>query len=96
MTQLLGTIPYTHWAYFTDEAAAKACGAELSERFDCLIDVELGERVDDKPYLLLAARPVGIGELPERHDEVQIVVQKHGGSYDFGESGWLPAGWRQA
>lgn len=29
-------IPYTHWSYFTDRAAAEACGRELNVCFDYL------------------------------------------------------------
>lgn len=34
------SIPYTHWAYFTDRDAADECGRELDTRFDCLTAVD--------------------------------------------------------
>lgn len=37
---MTGPIPYTHWAYFDDRAAAEACGAELDAAFDCLSGVD--------------------------------------------------------
>lgn len=84
-------MPYTHWAYFSDEATAKACGAELSTRFDCLTAVDFIEAgtEDNRPWLLRAARTMAIDELVERHEEVEAVVERHGGFYDGGESGWF-------
>lgn len=111
-------IPYTHWAYFTDEQAAGACAAELARRFDALVGVEPTEqptaesdeetramlvaggtdpqaieqildpnRPPIPPWLLRAARTVD--DLPTAHAEVRAVVERHGGTYDGGESGWF-------
>lgn len=74
-------IPYTHWAYFRDETSAKACAAELGDYVTRIKYVP-----DEQEWLLLAGRDVDVDGLIERHDEVQEIVERHGGLYDFGES----------
>jgi hypothetical protein len=74
-------IPYTHWAYFPDETSAKACAAELGDYV-----VRIKYVPDEQEWLLLAGRDVDVDGLIERHDEVQEIVERHGGLYDFGES----------
>lgn len=81
-------IPYTHWAYFTDRAAAEACAKELDAQFDCLTSVD--RNYDDTQWLLLAGRTVDIDT--NWHAPVEEVVERHGGRYDGGESGWLDLG----
>lgn len=80
-------IPYTHWAYFTDHAAAEACSAELDATFDCLAAVDCS--YDDTQWLLRAARTVSLDWPGGWHAEIAEVVERHGGFYDGGESGWL-------
>lgn len=79
-----GIIHYTHWAYFDDEAGARACAAELSE-YRVLIDPPTTVR----EWLLRATREVEIDGLVKRHDEVADIVIKHGGSYDGGHSTYV-------
>jgi hypothetical protein len=74
-------IPYTHWAYFPDEVSAKACAKDLGDYVTRLRYIP-----DEQEWLLLAGRDVAIDDLPERHDAVQAIVERHGGLYDFGES----------
>jgi hypothetical protein len=74
-------IPYTHWAYFADEESAKACAKDLGDYVTRLRPVP-----DEQEWLLLAGRDVDVDGLIERHDEVQAIVERHGGLYDFGES----------
>lgn len=74
-------IPYTHWAYFADEASAQACAKDLGDYVTRLRYVP-----DGQEWLLLAGRDVDVDGLIERHDEVQAIVERHGGLYDFGES----------
>src|SRR5260370_19229649 len=79
------TIPYTHWTYFTDRAAAEGCAAELARQdFLCGIDRSVA---DPSQWLLQAARDVPIDGMIERHHMVEAIVTKHGGLYDGGESG---------
>lgn len=83
------TLPYTHWSYFTGRAAAEACGRELDVRFDCLAAVDESEW-DDKPsWLLRASRTVSLDWSNGWHGKIEEVVERHGGSYDGGEFGWL-------
>lgn len=90
-------IPYTHWAYFTDRAAAKACGAELDATFDCLATVDRSYD-DDSLWVLRAARTVGLDWPGGWHDEIAEVVERHGGKYDGGEATLFvrPAAGREA
>lgn len=81
-----GVIPYTHWAYFDDETAAKACAAELAD-YVTRIQRAVGDDVPD--WLLLAGRDVPIGDLVERHAEVRAIVERHGGDYDGGEATYV-------
>lgn len=90
-------MPYTHWTYFTAKAAAEACGAELdAQGFLVALDsVDSDSQIPQLPegeqWLLRAAKPVlvGKGKLVARHAHVESIVQRHGGFYDGGESGWL-------
>ncbi|MFF1444146.1 ribonuclease E inhibitor RraB [Streptomyces sp. NPDC058295] len=78
-----GVVPYTHWAYFSDEESARRCAEDLS---DYVIRIRPPwEEVPD--WLLLAGRDVGPEDdaLIRRHHEVQAIVEKHGGLYDYGE-----------
>jgi hypothetical protein len=80
-----GIIPYTHWAYFPDEASAGRCAAELADYV-----TRVREPLDeDSQWLLLAGRDVAIDDMVERHREVAAIVERHGGLYDGGESTWL-------
>lgn len=85
------TMPYTHWAYFPEQAPAEACGKELTERFNCLsaVDESASTTPETPLWLLRASRTVTISHLVEAHGEVEAVVESHGGTYDGGESGWL-------
>lgn len=77
------TIPYTHWAYFPDEASAQRCAKDLADYV-----IRIQEAVDGAPLerLLLAGRDVPIDQLVERHKEVAAIVTRHGGQYDGGEA----------
>lgn len=77
-------IPYTHWAYFDDRDDADACAKELDVTFDCLTYVE--RSCTDEDWLLRAARTVDLDAPINWHDEVEPVVERHGGFYDFGEA----------
>lgn len=84
-----GLIPYTHWSYFTDRVAAETCGRELDVRFDCLTAVD--RALDDvfglgDAWLLRAARTVDLDSPVSWHDEIEEVVERYGGTYDFGEA----------
>lgn len=75
-------IPYTHWAYFPDETGAQRCAKELADYV-----IRIRPPWEEVPeWLLLAGRDVEIDGLVERHNEVQAIVERHGGLYDFGES----------
>lgn len=78
-------IPYTHWAYFTDRAAAEECGRELDTRFDCLTAVDPCSS-PHACWLLRAARSVDPNAPGGWHDEIREAVQRHGGEYDYGEA----------
>jgi hypothetical protein len=80
-------IPYTHWAYFDDRTAADTCAADLDTSFDCLAAVD--RSYDDSEWLLRAARTVSLDWPNGWHGEIAEVVERHGGRYDGGESGWL-------
>ena len=82
-------IPYTHWAYFPDEASARRCAEDLPDYV-----IRIREPWAEVPeWLLLAGRDVEIDGMIERHNEVQAIVERHGGMYDYGESTWdLSAG----
>ena len=79
-------IPYTHWSYFTDRAAAEACARELDARFDCLAAVDESEWDGEKSWLLRAARTVSLDWPGGWHDEIAEAVERHGGFYDGGEA----------
>lgn len=74
-------IPYTHWAYFPDEASARRCTEDLA---DYVTSVRESMSSDDW-LLLLAGRDVEVGRTVERHEEVAAIVERHGGVYDGGE-----------
>jgi hypothetical protein len=82
-------IPYTHWAYFPDEASARRCSKDLADYV-----VRIQEAVDKAPqeWLLLAGRDVEVDRLVERHGEVRGIVTRHGGEYDGGEASYLGTG----
>ena len=79
----MSMIPYTHWAYFPDEASARHCAEELADYV-----IRIQEAVDEAPsgWLLLAGRDVEIDLLSQRHEEVAAIVTRHGGMYDGGEA----------
>jgi hypothetical protein len=83
-------IPYTHWAYFDSPEQASSCGSELATK-EFLVDVTSVDSDADGAdrWLLRAAKPVPIGHMVARRDQVEAVVERHGGIYDGGESGWL-------
>jgi hypothetical protein len=77
-------ISYTHWAYFPDEASARRCAKQ--DLGDYVIRIR--KCVEGADWLLLAGRDVEIDHMVERHNEVQAIVERHGGFYDGGESTW--------
>jgi hypothetical protein len=79
------TIPYTHWAYFPDEASVRACAKELADYVTRVRE----PADDDSEWLLLAGRDVEVDRLVERHGEVEAIVVRHGGTYDYGEATYL-------
>ena len=114
----MSMIPYTHWAYFPDEATARACSEDLADYVIRIKQVEpssmdtglcsygqddstgagcvkLAGHTGDhdvspgttNEWLLLAGRDVGPEDnaLIKRHQEVQVIVERHGGLYDYGE-----------
>lgn len=87
---MIDPIPYTHWSYFRDRDAAEVCGKELDLRFECLIDIRKSVTAADggEPWLLLAGRTVDVDGVSDWHSDVQAVVERHGGLYDYGEAGW--------
>ena len=76
-----GIIPYTHWAYFPDEAGARRCSEDLKDYV-----IRIQKAVEGPEWLLLAGRDVAVDDLLERHDEVRAIVEGHGGYYDGGEA----------
>ncbi len=84
----MSIIPYTHWAYFLDEATARRCAGDLAD-FVTRVREPLP---DSTEWLLLAGRDVSIDRLVERHGEVAAIVERHGGKYDGGEATYLGAG----
>ena len=61
--------------------------AELHSEYPALANLPDGPQHGD--WLLRAARSVEIGGMVARHHMVEVVVVRHGGFYDGGESGWL-------
>ena len=91
MSDVTEVIPYTHWAYFPSEETARHCAGELA---DYVTRVDKPQPEDDGEWLLRAGRDVRIDALSDRHDEVAAIVERHGGTYDYGEVtylGGLPA-----
>ncbi|MFF0629779.1 hypothetical protein [Streptomyces sp. NPDC004296] len=80
-------IPYTHWAYFSDEADARRCTQALPD-----FVTRIRKAASGHEWLLLAGRDVAPGRLPERHREVEEIVTRHGGKYDGGEATYLGTG----
>ena len=78
-------IPYTHWAYFPDEANTRACASDLAD-YVTRVQPSAGGGTQ---WLLLAGRDVPVNRMVERHEEVEAIVVRHGGVYDGGESSWL-------
>ncbi|WP_206779374.1 hypothetical protein, partial [Frankia sp. EI5c] len=74
----MNTEPYTHWAYFTTEEAARKCADDLTARFDalCAVDPPMPptERypIPDTKWLLRAARNVDTDT--DWHAPVEAVV----------------------
>jgi hypothetical protein len=59
---------------------------------DVLADLVRNAVANSEPpgrWLLRAAREVLVDGLIERHELVETIVERHGGFYDGGESGWL-------
>jgi hypothetical protein len=83
------TIPYTHWAYFPDEASAHRCAKDLADYV-----IRIRPATDEAPlrWLLLAGRDVEVGQLIARHNELEEIVTRHGGQYDFGEATYADQG----
>lgn len=82
---MTSNIPYTHWAYFPNEASAHRCADELKDYV-----TRIRPPHEEAPeWLLLAGRDVAIDDLEARHQEVAGIVDRHGGSYDGGESTYL-------
>lgn len=81
----MSKIPYTHWAYFPDKASAERCARDLADYVTRVREPLAGS----SEWLLLAGRDVEIGHMVERHEEVEAIVERHGGMYDGGESTWL-------
>lgn len=80
---------YTHWIYFQSGDSAEACRVELA-------DADFATKIDppDAPggkgeWLLRASKLVTIDDMLTRHDYVEEIVERHGGFYDGGESGWM-------
>jgi len=84
----MGTIPYTHWAYFPDEASARRCAMDLADFVTRIRE----PAISGAGWLLLAGRDVEVDYLPARHGEVEAVVERHGGTYDGGEATYLGTG----
>lgn len=82
---MTSAMPYTHWAYFPDQAGAQRCRAELGEYVTRLREPE----ESDGQWLLLAGRDVDPERLVERHAEVEAIVARHGGDYDGGEATYV-------
>ncbi|KIZ16866.1 ribonuclease E inhibitor RraB [Streptomyces natalensis] len=80
-------IPYTHWAYFSDEAGARRCAQALPD-----FVTRVRKAAEGGEWLLLAGRDVVRDRLPERHREVEEIVTRHGGKYDGGEATYLGTG----
>lgn len=78
----MSVIPYTHWAYFPDEAGARRCARDLAD-YVTRIREPLPDGIE---WLLLAGRDVEIDHLVARHGEVAAIVTRHGGRYDGGEA----------
>lgn len=74
--------------YFPDRESAQACIADLPQYFT-RIDPPEDEETE---FLLRAERNVLPGWLIVRHREVESIVEKHGGWYDFGEATLGPDG----
>lgn len=79
-------IPYTHWAYFPDQASAQRCAQDLPDYVTRIREMKIP---DCLAWLLLAGRDVAVNQLVERHDEVEAIVTRHGGEYDGGEASYL-------
>lgn len=84
----MSNIPYTHWAYFPDEATARRCAQDLAD-YITRVREPLPGSID---WLLLAGRDVSIDHLIARHGEVAAIVERHGGKYDGGEATYLGTG----
>lgn len=81
-------IPYTHWAYFPDEASARRCAKVLPDFVTRVREPLPGS----DQWLLLAGRDVPIDYMVKRHGEVAAIVERHGGEYDGGEATYLGTG----
>jgi hypothetical protein len=74
-------IPYTHWAYFSDEASARACAADLPDYI-----TRVNEVAGEHRWLLLAGHDIEVADLPQWHVALEEIVERHGGEYDGGEA----------
>lgn len=63
--------------------------ADLNAQMPMLAGIESGPPPGDR-WLLRAAKKVD--DTIARHQMVSAIVQRHGGTYDDGETGWLPPG----
>lgn len=84
-----GIIPYTHWAYFAEEAPARACAEQDLKDYVVRIQRSVDDEDPDLRWLLLAGRDVAIDDLIDRHNEVRAIVEQHGGFYDYGEATYV-------
>lgn len=82
---MTSNIPYTHWAYFPNEASARRCAdADLADYV-----IRIKKAIHDSQWVLLAGRDVAVDDLEKRHDEVKEIVERHGGQYDYGEATYV-------
>ncbi len=92
--------PYTHWAYFTAEQAARRCAEELTAAgYLCMVDppgfdpasVDRPVEPSTTEWVLRAAGPEVLepGDARAMRSPVKTIVLRHGGDYDGGETGWM-------
>ena len=96
-------IPYTHWAYFEDEASGQACGIELSQAGFHIISFGLVGQIDGQEYdwcmelrgkgpyddFLWLLRAQGMVSIDsDYYAPVVAIVERHGGEHRGGEATW--------